>query len=579
MSLEKDFIVHIGAELPSNQPEGDEYSLRITDDVSVLHNNCPLIETHEHPQFFLLIYGEIHANKDILIDVSSKISSDGSLKHAENLIEVEGNYVLVIIAKNSNSVYLARDKQGSKTGFYCFHQGRITISSNIYWLPQDGKYDSLGLFEAVNFRWHTGSHSLIKGISQIPAASITKLDPTNKTDHHRFLSIAECHHPLYNNIEQLAEEIESALDQYFEEVVTEKELCIPLGGGVDSAILAILAKRHGIKAHLLSLEMQGWHNPELEQAKRYAEFLQLSHEVIPFTTEDVSDYFERCCRDIMMFPRQFSALPFAKLLEIANAKSPAILYGESADGFFGWGPAVDTTYRLRKKFSIDKFPRPLLAIASSLPLNISKKLKQLTITSTIELAFENIRIHNQFLPEVIFNAIASTNLEDLEISSELRLQYEQEFATKSDLEILAIVKQLVLMSDVANHFETIERISHHSLKIYPPFYCARLVALSTHLSLEDYRQGNIAKPALKFLAAKYYPSEWVHIKKWGFPAPADKWLTGPLNNKVKELLNDPEFNKDGKLNQIDVAENFELFWMLISMREFNRNTKEARATR
>ncbi len=77
---------------------------------------------------------------------------------------------------------------------------------------------------------------------------------------------------------------------------------------------------------------------------------------------------------------------------------------------------------------------------------------------------------------------------------------------------------------------------HYGLEVRVPYLDVNVVEAALSLPLALRRNGPTAKVLMKTLLEKRLPSELVHRKKWGFPAPTAIWLSGKLGSTLERYL-------------------------------------------
>ncbi len=89
----------------------------------------------------------------------------------------------------------------------------------------------------------------------------------------------------------------------------------------------------------------------------------------------------------------------------------------------------------------------------------------------------------------------------------------------------------------------------NSLEVRLPFLDYRLVEFSLNLPTNLKINGNMHKFLMKKDLEKYLPHHLIYRKKWGFPAPVSRWLSGNLSYLVEDhLLNKSKIAQQGIFN-------------------------------
>lgn len=113
---------------------------------------------------------------------------------------------------------------------------------------------------------------------------------------------------------------------------------VPLGaflsGGLDSSILAALARRRMDEMHTFSVGVEG--SPDLEAARRVADHLDTIHHEYAFAPEEAVDELPRVLHHLESFDRDLvrSAVPCHFVSRLAARHVKVVLTGEGADELF-----------------------------------------------------------------------------------------------------------------------------------------------------------------------------------------------------------------------------------------------------
>lgn len=98
-------------------------------------------------------------------------------------------------------------------------------------------------------------------------------------------------------------------------------------------------------------------------------------------------------------------------------------------------------------------------------------------------------------------------------------------------------------------FTKVDRASMaNSLETRAPFVDYRLIEFANRLPAEYKLCNGEGKYILKKLAERILPKEIVHREKHGFPSPVDRWMRGPLKEKVSKCFSEKVIREQGLLN-------------------------------
>lgn len=137
------------------------------------------------------------------------------------------------------------------------------------------------------------------------------------------------------DIDDLVDRLRTTLDGAVQKrLMSDVPLGAFLSGGLDSSIIAALAKRHKGELHTFSVGMQG--SPDLRAARKVAEHISSTHHELTYTADDVRAALPEIVRRLESFDRDLvrSAIPTWFCARLASQYVKVILTGEGADELF-----------------------------------------------------------------------------------------------------------------------------------------------------------------------------------------------------------------------------------------------------
>lgn len=239
--------------------------------------------------------------------ISGLFSSCNDLGDFVSIIkQLNGFYAMV---QNKDGIICAAvDRVRSIPIFYSLKEGSFYISCDPHWIQekiQSSDIDEVAAAEFMLTGYVTGKDTLYRDIKQLQAGEALTLD--NRSDVLRVKTVRYNQYIPGNYSISTQEEIFSELDQVllriFERLIkfaSGRTIVIPLSGGYDSRLIAVMLKRLGYK-NLIAFSYGKRENKESEISKKVAESLGIKWEFVPYSNEDwhrwyLSEEFENYSR-------------------------------------------------------------------------------------------------------------------------------------------------------------------------------------------------------------------------------------------------------------------------------------------
>jgi asparagine synthase (glutamine-hydrolysing) len=145
---------------------------------------------------------------------------------------------------------------------------------------------------------------------------------------------------------------------------------VSLSGGLDSSILAIIAKQFNPDLLLFTATLESDEGPDLENAKLLANFLGLEHHIYRITESDISDFIPEAIWHLESFDEDCVSGMIANyyVSKLVKPYSNYVLVGEGADELFGGYGTVLKSPRVANERHRGELAKKLLNIAYSTSL-------------------------------------------------------------------------------------------------------------------------------------------------------------------------------------------------------------------
>ena len=484
-----------------------------------------------------------------------------------------GSFALVIVVRDTNEVILARDRFGTRPLFYAAVSAGWAWASEIKCLcPLLGRValDQEGLKQAIRYRYMVGE-TLIEGVVQVLPACFVRLAPEKQpveTQYWKFeFQLSAARHGL----DFWADRMDSALDETFTRLRSKYcDIGILLSGGVDSSILALKASQGGFRTCVALTAKWPGENPELEWAAAVARHIGITHQILEFDESSLKDTFPWLIWRMEEPPRHYNSFVLARLFEAASTSVQALLNGHAADALFGPQASIDIDTFRRRQAQLRVIPQSLrMALSERLPARASlriTRLKRYLQLDEHEFAKTFFRINYGGLGKSIFGRhFDSANLH----SRALERFYDPRDAAQERFQ------RFDLYTFNQSHLTVFDRLSAPlGIPVELPFLSPEIVELASQLPSRFKADGDMAKPVLKVLAARYFPRDWIYRKKQGFPTQTSRWLGGLLSHWTSMLTDERTSSRDivdlPTLHAAQVGRDDEAIWTAMSLEVFCR---------
>ncbi|MBL7742106.1 MAG: asparagine synthase (glutamine-hydrolyzing) [Chitinophagaceae bacterium] len=510
-----------------------------------------------------------HSDTETLVNYFNEKDISGHLK------DLNGIFGFALLDQKNKCLHIARDRFGVKPIYYYFKDNQLVFSSEISPFKSYIKmeYDRENVIEGLKMRYVGAPDTIFNDIKKMEAGQLLTFDLSKK----EIVLVKEYYvqTPKMGSRKQEASSLVKEYGDLFEQAVerqlmSDVEIGVLLSGGIDSALVAAVAKNKSVKplkTFTVGFKEGLFESDEIEMAKVTAQTLNLEN--IHVRT-DFTDFIEDLKKIIRIVEEPIatnSIIPMYSLSKLTSEHVKVVLSGQGADEpLYG--------YRKYKGLIFLKHLERSGLLRTGLKLTGLKNFKKEDVRRFYDAAVEK----DMLVAYREYNSISSGN----ELSSLLNKtgltdtntilrRKESLFKEKwnkrlpSDRSIISF-PFLDLRNSLADDLlmYTDKLMMHFSVECRVPILDNDLIEFieSLHHSYKlSFSKGKIIH---KQFAEEYLPSSIVHRKKIGFATPASKWYKTHkqviediiCSNKemekifnigaIKEVLNTHEQNENGE---------------------------------
>lgn len=515
-----------------------------------------------------------------------------------------GMFAFAIWDRNSESVFLARDRLGIKPLYYATTDNHEFIfSSEIKALISYG-----GISHDINP--HAVEDYLAFGYIPAPKSifkSINKLSPghtlaVRRSAKHIFdVKAKEFWDVRFDDTSfrntQFSENIAHELYERFEEAVKIRLVSdVPLGaflsGGVDSsAVVAMMAENSSSPVKTCSIGFSDLNFDESKYARLVSsEFSTEHHEkTVAHNDFDLIDMLARIYDEPYA---DSSAIPTYRVCQLAREHVTVALSGDGGDETF----AGYRRYRwhMREQRVRAMFPDSIRKSVFGFLGNHYPKLDwapkyfrgkstfQALGRTDVEGYFHNISV----IPEQMRRALYSKSYIS-KLNGYNALQVFQHHAEKGPDDPVSLLQYIDMKTYLPEDILTkVDRASMaNSLEVRVPILDHELVQWSACLPSGFKLNGNIGKWCFKKSLESKLPQNVLYRKKMGFAVPLSSWFRNELRDRVKQVTKSPYLHGSGIFDMIMVKKLIEqhqsgshehsaAIWSILMLESFLRNVCE-----
>ncbi len=564
----------------------DNQNIYMSDYVGLGHRRLSIIDlsfaanqpmSAQQGRYQLVFNGEIYNYKSLKKELSDagvpfETESDTEVllqllihKGAAGINELNGFFAFAFYDENKGEMLVARDRYGIKPLYYFHDEDKFLFASEMKSMLRfgvDRTIDSTSLYTYLQLNYLPAPLSMIKGVKKLmPGEQLIVRKKEVATSHYYQLeqSFENTFRGSYSEAQEvLKEKLELAVKR---RLVADVPLGSFLSGGVDSSIIATLAKKHDHDLRTFSIGYAG-HSffDETAYAEEVARHIGSNHQVFKLSLNDLYSYLPKMLTHFSEPFADSSALPVYALSQLTRKEVTVALSGDGADELFGGYNKHAALYRLWHPGVKEKFVSGLGAIWKHLPQSRNNKIGNLIrqLNKFAE-AYELDVAGQYWLLASLQSAQAATGLLANDMVDTINYESFASWKTgclsqlnsKSINKALYIDQALVLQGDMLPKVDLMSMAS--ALEVRVPFLDHELVAFANSLP-EDFKVNNkMKKRILQDAFRNELPAKVYNRPKHGFEVPLVSWMQRELKREIEDKWLAPDYiKKQGIFNEESV---------------------------
>ena len=438
---------------------------------------------------------------------------------------LDGVFAFCIYDLNNNQLFIARDRFGIKPLYFKIEKEYFAFSSSM----QSLLYKDLGKINQTALNYHfflhssvPAPHTLFDNIFKLKPGHIIFIDNYGKVTRKKYYSIDNLPIVSHINENEVIETIEYHLLNAIKKRLSTSDVPVGilLSGGLDSSLIAAMASKHKLaEINTFSIGFQSINEEQGDEfyfSDLVSQKHSTNHNKIKINDGQLVDNLDNV---ISSMPEPMSgqdASAFYLLAREVSQKQKVVLSGQGADELFGGYP----WYRLMNNEN---------------QISDVEKFKKYYLDRTDE-DFENT---------ITNNYISNNNTDDFIKESFSVYDSKLTFLDK----LLRFDISHLIVDDPVKRVDSMTMA--WGLETRVPFLDQSLIEFTSTLRSSEKLKNN-GKYYLKKLAKNYLDLEIIDRKKFHFPVPPLKILSGKMLDFVRETLCSTQCKSRGILNQRNI---------------------------
>lgn len=486
----------------------------------------------------------------------------------ESFKRLSGIFAVCIWDKLKKKIYLVRDTIGVKPIYYHFNKlkNKFIFSSSIksVLLSLDSKEINEKAFRFYsNFGRNDDVETIFKGVFKLLPGELLIFE-NNEISKRKLLKIELRNSNLGNH--QIKKIIEDSVES---QLVSDVPIALSLSGGVDSNVVYSIMRKKLNNFNIYSFYFKDYEkfNEDFNVAKTNANFYKNNFIPIEIGHNEFSDNSEKIV-DILEEPtgNQCSVLNYSMSKKI-NEK--ILLTGDGGDETFTGYDRYRSIHIINflRKFNFINFINPKTKY-KNLNRLFYKNAKDLYLSFSEQNIYKNLNFYYKNFKLLEKNDLFLNHTKDLKLNNSLNS------ISLIDLDLI-VPNEYLLRNDKIFMNEGVEvRVPLLDLNI-----------INNLLNINEFKKFQYSFKS-KGLIKKIFKNDIHKLvrRKWGLQSPYAKWMKGPLQEFLKQVLSkDYYFNSKNYFNFDEINRlislhkekyhNPDLLWSLAMMQIFLRNFK------
>ena len=481
-------------------------------------------------------------------DCDTEVIIAGYLKWGiECINKFKGMFAIAIFDRETDELFLVRDRIGKKPLYYWLEEGNIVFASELKPIMAypgfQGKIRSEVIKQYMFQQYINAPASIFEDVYKLEPGAILRFH-YGEVKSWKYWDIKDVYQQQKANPVKSYEEAKATLKDLLKKSVKNRMIAdVPLGtflsGGYDSSLTSAIAQElseQPIKTFCIGFHEEKYN--EAKYAKEIASYLGTNHTDCYI---DEKEMFELVDSIPQYFDEPFadsSQIPTMLVSKLAREQVTVALSGDGGDEFFCGYNIYESVGLAQKLNPLGNMVRGVCQIP---PLKQMHLMEKLPFRVRVVANNGNPQCKTQIGGDTYINAIdRMLNAESIPSKFEIEEKYKEKNWQE---------RRMLLDMDTYLPGDILCKVDRASMKYSLESRCP---ILDTDVMEYSYRlphefkfyQGD-KKHILKDIAYDYIPKELLDRPKVGFGVPLDKWLRGPLRDQLMEMSDEKFLREQG----------------------------------
>ena len=506
----------------------------------------------------LVFNGEIYnflELKEELSDYTFKSTCDTEviiaayLKWGIDMVDhIHGMFGIALYDRDTEDVYLIRDRIGKKPVFYWIDGENIVFASELKPIMKcpgfKGTINQSVIPRYLYQQYIAAPDTIFENVYKLEAGSVLKFN-NGEIKKWKYWNIKDVYHEMALDPVNNYEEAKQGLKERLKKAVVSRMIAdVPLGtflsGGYDSSLVTAMAQEFSnepVKTFCIGFDVPSYN--EAEYAKEIAKYLGTDHTELYISEKEMFDlvssiphYYDEPFADN-------SEIPSMLVSKLAKKDVTVALSGDGGDEFFCGYNVYDNVGQAQK---LD-FAGAIVHAVGQIPVGSGKLLDKMPFRVRVVANNRNPETKTQLVSEGYIkasSAFINSEVDVLPILYPVERSYD---ASNFQTRRMLLDMDTYLPEDI---LVKMDRASmKYSLENRCPIMDTDVMEYSFRIPHKFKYYNGDKKHILKDIAYDYIPKELLERPKTGFGVPMDAWLRGPLRDALLDYSSNDFLKKQG----------------------------------